>query len=117
MISDSKGQPSSSDKFSYSLHGVEATYHFGGAKGDTFTGLRAGLSKVNQNPGGVDVTFSPYHYGLVSGHDFYFGSMFSLGVEGSYIYVEKGRTTKGGIIYERDSFNTLSFMISIQLRL
>lgn len=117
LVSDSAGQPSSTDKFSYSLHGLEATYHFGGASGDTFTGFRVGMSKVSQNPGGTDVTFSPYHYGIASGHDFHIGNYFSVGIEGSYIYVEKGRTTHSGTIYERDSFSVLSFLIALQLRL
>lgn len=117
LVSDSAGQASSADKFSYSLHGVEAIYHFGGGNGDTFTGVRIGVSKVNQNPDGNDVTYSPYHYGVVSGHDFYLGKYFSVGFEGSYIHLQPGKATGGGTTYERDSFNIINFLVSLQLRL
>jgi hypothetical protein len=116
LLSDTSGQPSSSDKFSYSLHGIEAAYHFGGTNGDTFTGVRIGLTKVHQTPEGQNVTFSPYHWGVVSGHDFHVLSWLSLGFEGSYIHAQRGRTSVGTDRFERKSFNIISFLLTAQFR-
>ncbi|MGZ3723617.1 MAG: hypothetical protein ACXVA9_11830 [Bdellovibrionales bacterium] len=115
--SDRSGQLSQSEKFCYSLTGIEAAYHIPNAQGDTFVGFRMGMTKLQQNPSAQDVTFSPYHYGIATGYDYYITSMFSIGFEGSYTHVLPGRTDLNGVTYEQPSFNLMNFLISVQLRL
>lgn len=118
LQSDRSGQLSgSTQKFQYDLTGIEPAYHIPAANGDTFIGLRMGLTKVQQNPGGVDAVFSPYHYGIASGYDYYITSIFSIGFEGSYLHVLPGRTQMNGVDYLQDSFNIISFLVTVQFRL
>lgn len=105
------------DKFDWSLHGLEASYHIPSGSGDTFVAFRAGLSKIRTQKNSVDVIFSPYHYGIASGYDYYLTSWLSLGFEGSYYHVQKSRTDLNSVRYDNDSFNIMSFMVSLLLRL
>lgn len=117
LTSDKQGAPSETEKFRYSLHGVEATVHLPGGSGDTFIGLRVGITKVKTNPNGVDATFSPYHYGIATGYDFSLFSFFTLGFEGSYIHVQNGKTPQNGTSIHQDSFNIMSFLVTAQFSL
>jgi hypothetical protein len=117
LQSDHSGEVSASDKFRYNMAGIEAAYHINTTQGDTFIGFRMGMTKLQQNPGGVDVTFSPYHYGIATGYDYFITEQFSVGFEGSYLHVLPGRTTVNGSDYIQDSYNMINFMISVQLRL
>ncbi len=117
LVSDKQGAPSSADKFRFSVSGVHATAHIPNGTGDTFIGLRIGITKVNRNPNGVDATFSPYHYGIATGYDYHVRPYFSLGFEGSYLHVQPGKTTQNGTVVEMDAFNIMSFMITAQFML
>lgn len=117
LLSDRSGQKDSTEQFAYSLHGVEAAYHIAADSGDTFIAVRTGVTKVRQSPGGVDMTFSPYHYGIATGYDYYITEKVALGFEGSYLHVLPGRTTLGATDYLQKSFNIISFLVSIQVRL
>lgn len=116
LLSDKSGDPSSTEKFRYSLHGIQAAYHMNASGGDTFVALRVGLSKVKSTQGTEDLTFSPYHYGIATGYDYFIGSMFSLGFEGSYLHVQRGRTSGAAGDVELDSFNIINFIGTAQLR-
>jgi hypothetical protein len=115
--SDHSGEVSSTQKFRYSLTGVEAAYHIPAAQGDTFIGFRMGMTKLQESPSATDLTYSPYHYGIATGYDFYLTSVFSIGFEGSYLHVLPARTSVGGATYIQDSFNLINFLVSLQLRL
>src|SRR5690606_34173823 len=104
-------------KFRYSVSGVHATAHIPNGSGDTFVGVRIGITKVNRNPNGIDATFSPYHYGVGTGYDYHVAPYFSIGFEGSYLHVQPGRTTQTGKIVEMDSVNIMGFMIGPQFML
>lgn len=117
LVSDKQGAPSATEKFRYSVSGVHATAHIPNGNGDTFVGVRVGITKVNANPGGVDSTFSPYHYGIGTGYDFYILPYMAIGFEGSYLHVQPGKTTQNGTTVQMDSFNVMSFMVSLQLSL
>jgi hypothetical protein len=114
LFSDKRGAPSADDKFRYSLHGVNATYHMPKGSGDTYIGLRIGITKINANPNGVDSTFSPYHYGVATGYDYDILPYISIGFEGSYLHVQNGKTTQNGTTVQLPSFNIMSFMLSLQ---
>ena len=116
-LSDSAGQKSSTEKFNFGLYGVEAAYHIPASTGDTFVALRMGMTKVGMSPGGADMTFSPYHYGIASGYDHYITEKFGIGFEGSYLHVLPGRTDLNGTSYEQKSFNIINFLITAQIRL
>src|SRR5207302_1467226 len=49
LQSDHSGEVSSSQKFRYSLTGIEAAYHIAAAQGDTFIGFRMGMTKLQEN--------------------------------------------------------------------
>lgn len=117
LVSDKQGAPSATDKFRYSVAGVHATAHIPSGKGDTFVGLRVGITKVNRNPNGIDSTFSPYHYGIGTGYDYHVTTYLSVGFEGSYLHVQPGKTTQNGNTIQMDSFNIMSFMIAVQFML
>lgn len=118
LVSDKSGEPSAEDQFRYSLHGIQVAYHLTGNVGDTFVALRLGLTKVKGTPEqDVSVTYSPYHYGVATGYDFYITSWASIGFEGSYLHAQRGKTSYEGTTYRLDSFNIISFLISIQIRL
>lgn len=112
MLSDKQGQPSSTQKFTYTLAGVEAIYH---SEQGLWTGLRVGITKVNATANGEDATFSPYHYGIVTGYNFKFLSYFVVGFEGSYLHAQRGKTTSGGTTVLLDSFNIMNFLATAQL--
>lgn len=115
--SDSSGERSSDDKFTYSMLGVETGYHMGASNGDAFVALRVGLSKVVNSPAGTPITFSPYHYGLVAGYDYGIAKNFAIGFEGSFLRVLNGRTSLTGVTYERDPFNVISFLLTLQFKM
>lgn len=104
-------------QFHYNLPGIEAAFHLGGSGGDTFVGARLGISKIKTQQSGVDVLFSPYHYGAVCGYDYLIASWLVVGFEGSFVYVEGSKTNAGGTDYNQDSFSILSFLVSLQLKL
>jgi hypothetical protein len=117
-MSDKSGEPAQSDKFRYSLHGVQSAYHIPAANGDTFVAFRLGLTKVKSTPAvGLDKTFSPYHYGIATGYDYFLTSWMSVGIEGSYLHVQRSRTMDTSGRFEENSFNIISFMVTAQLRL
>ena len=117
IVSDHAGEVSTANKFRYSLTGIEGAYHIPAATGDTFIATRIGIAKLQKTPNGTDTTFSPYHYGIASGYDYYFNSFLSIGFEGSYIHCIPNRTNVNGVDINLDSFNIISFLISLQLRL
>jgi len=117
LQSDKSGEVSATNKFRYNLAGVEAAYHIASGTGDTFIAFRMGMTKSQQSPSGVDVTFSPYHYGIATGYDYFLTEAFSIGFEGSYLHVLPGRSTVNGTDYNSNSFNLINFLISVQLRL
>lgn len=114
-----KNQGSGGRKFQYSLHGIEAAYHVPSGSGDTFVALRAGLSKVHTEVESTQelLLYSPNHFGLTSGFDYFITSWFSLGFEGSFIKVQASRTSVLGTVYNEDSFSIINFLVSMQFRL
>lgn len=116
LVSNSAGEPSSVDKFRYSLHGVQAAYLFPTSGGDTSLGFRLGLSKVKNSPNGSDVTYSPYHYGIAVGYDYNLNAMFSVGFEGSFLHVFDAHTTQNAVEVEMKAFNAISFLLALQMR-
>lgn len=96
---------------------MQAGYNIPTSNGDTTLALRVGLSKIKANPTGVDVTFSPYHYGVSVGYDYNLTKWFSFGFEGSFLHVLDGRTTQSGTLYERNPFNIISFLIALQFKI
>lgn len=117
LMSDKQGAPNAQEKFRFGLSGVHATAHIPNGSGDTFVGIRIGITKVNTNPGGIDATFSPYHYGIGTGYDYHILPYLSVGFEGSYLHIQPGKTTQNGNTIEMDSFNIMSFMITAQFML
>ena len=117
FVSDKAGQISSSDQFNYSLTGVETAYHMPATAGDTFLAFRMGVTKLQTSPNQTSVIVSPYHYGVAVGYDYYWNGTLSLGFEGSYMHCLPGRTTITGTEYDIPSFNIISFLVSIQVRL
>ena len=118
LNSDSSGQTNNAanNKFTYAMDGLSLAYHSTNQGGDSYLALRIGVSKVRMNPQGTDVIYSPYHYGLASGYDYYITNNISMGFEGSYIHVLPGRSTVNNVTFDQPSFNTINFMISVQLR-
>ena len=118
LTSNKAGELSDTQKFRYSLTGVQAAYHMPASGGDTFFALRIGMTKLQKNISpSLEGTFSPYHYGIATGYDYYLGESFSMGFEGSYLHVLPGRTNISGTDHNQDSFNIINFLISLQLRL
>lgn len=115
-LSDRSGAPSETDKFQYSLHGVQTAFHMKGSKGDTNFALRAGLTKVRNNSGTTDMTFSPAHYGVAAGYDFFINAWLSYGFEGSYVKAMDAKVTAGGVEFEREGFNIVTFLAVIQMK-
>ncbi|MGE4133027.1 MAG: hypothetical protein AB7F86_15405, partial [Bdellovibrionales bacterium] len=97
LASDKQGQPSATDKYTYILAGVEGMYHIPSGAGDTYFGLRIGISKVKTNPSSVDTTFSPYHYGIATGYDYTLWNLIVIGFEGSYIHLQTGKSHQSGV--------------------
>jgi hypothetical protein len=117
FVSDHSGENSDADKFRYSLTGVETAYHLPSGSGDTFIAVRMGVTKLRMTPNGNDVTYSPYHYGVATGYDYFMTSWLALGFEGSYLHVLPGRTNVVSGTYDLPSFNIISFLITMQFRL
>ena len=117
LYSDKTGEQSSVDQFTYSLTGVEAAYHIPTASGDTFIAFRVGLTKLRTSPNDVPITFSPYHYGIAAGYDYYFTSWLALGFEGSYLHILPGRTFQNTVEYDQPSFSLINFLVTLQFRL
>ncbi len=117
LVSDKQGAPSEQEKFRFSVAGVHATAHIPSGSGDTYVGLRVGITKVNRNPNGIDSTFSPYHYGIGTGYDYHVTPYLALGFEGSYLHIQPGKTTQNSTVVEMQSFNIMSFMLTAQFML
>jgi hypothetical protein len=103
--------------FAVSIHGLAAMYNLVGNRGTTFFGVRAGLSKVRTENSGVKLIFSPYHYGIAAGYDYYVLSRLTFGFEGNFLRYKESNTTEGGTKYIEPSFNTVSFLIALKLAL
>jgi hypothetical protein len=116
MGSDSSGDPSSTLKFRYSIHGIQNAYHIPTQSGDAFIALRIGISKVNTNPSGSDIIFSPYHYGIASGYDYNINNFFSVGFEGSFLHVFQSSTNQNGLEVTQKAFNIMSFLVAFQVK-
>lgn len=117
LMTDNSGQPPNGDKFRYSIHGIESSYHIPNSGGETVVGVRVGMTKVHGKEGTTDLVYSPYHYGLAVGYDWYLFTKLSFGFEGSYVHVLKGRTTYGTGTIESSPFDMLNFMLTLQFRL
>lgn len=116
--SDSSGEGSSTETFRYSIIGLEASYRIGDNAGEGFAAFRAGLTKVTNNtPAQETIIYSPYHYGAAAGYDYNLNGWSMVGFEGSFLKVFNGRTSLGGVTYERDGFNIISFLISLQFKI
>lgn len=116
MFSDSSGQPGGGSNFKYSLAGVESIYRMPQGQADAYFGARFGITKIETNPNGSDVTFSPYHYGIVTGYEYTMFERIIIGFEGSYIHVQRGKTLQNGATILYDSFNIMNFLISLQFK-
>jgi hypothetical protein len=116
FLSDRSGEVDLAHKFRYALTGIEGAYHFSSQKGDTFIGLRLGLTKVLRTQSAYDFTFSPYHYGFVVGYDYYLSKVFSVGFEASYLHVFPSRTNRDGVDYNAAPFNLVNFLVTGQIR-
>ncbi len=115
--SDRSGEPSSAQKFKYSLHGVDAAYHLPSGPGEVFFSLRGGFSKVETITSGTQVTFSPYHLGFATGYDYLLMPWCSVGFEGSLLHLKKSNTSAGGVSYKHDDFNVINFLVTLQFRM
>ncbi len=115
LTGSAEGAGGGNTRWDYSLHGVELNYALNG--GMTYLGFRVGLSKVNTQQSGVDLLFSPYHYGFVIGHDYPVWGPMHIGFEGSYLRIENSSTTTGGTSYIIDKSNVMNFLLSITFRL
>ena len=111
LVAD-KQTGTSAREFKYSTHGLGVTYHTVAGKGDTFFGLRAGLSKVETNQSGVDVVFSPYHWGIASGYDYKIWKALTLGFQGSLLLFDDSDTSVNGTNYTEDQFRTINFSVT-----
>lgn len=109
------GTQVSDQELNYSLIGVQAMYQVPAGSGETYMGVRAGITKLHFTPsaGATAIVMSPYHYGITVGHDYFIKDWVMFGFEGSYLHVETGKAST--TIY--DSFNLINFLVSIQFRL
>ena len=104
-------------KFEHSIHGVGISYHVLGGKGDTFYGIRAGLSKLETvQAGSTNVTFSPSHWGFAAGYDYNIFSFMTIGFEGTYLTFEDSEANVGGTDYLEDKFRSISFAGSLKFK-
>lgn len=117
LMSDTSGQPSSAEKFRYSLHGVEAAYHLPSGGGEVFFALRGGFSKVKTESAGNKIIYSPYHLGFATGYDYFVLPWFVLGFEGSLVRIKSSDTTDSGTNYKLDGFNVINFLVTFQFRI
>jgi len=115
----SKEQGTTVTKFDYSLHGFEVAYHLPSASGEFYFAFRAGVSKIKtkDTTNVLDLMYSPYHYGIAVGQQYYFwGNSIALGYEGCILHFQPARTTDtSSNIYYQEAFNMLNFMASISL--
>ncbi len=103
--------------FDYTISGIEAAFHMPNGGGDVFVGFRGGLTKVHSTPAaGVDLIYSPYHYGLVVGYDFTLTGPLTVGFEGSYLHIEGAETTVNGTQYTEAKFGLMNFLVTLSLR-
>ncbi len=105
FVSSAGPQEPGGRNFNYSIHGLRALYQMGG----TYFGLMGGLTKVKTVQDDVSLIFSPYHYGILSGHDFPLWNWISIGFDGFLIKVENSNTTIGATRYHEDPFNIIGF--------
>lgn len=115
-----KEEGSNGSKFEFSLHGFEVAYHILNGTGDIYLSFRAGVSKIRtkDNTNLIDLMYSPYHYGIAVGQEYYFwGNIIAVGYEGSILHAQPSRTTDtSGTMYYQDAFNLLSFMGTLHVR-
>jgi hypothetical protein len=116
LTGSAEGVSGGNTRWDYSLHGVELNFALGATSGTTYMAVRVGLSKVNTTQSGVDLLFSPYHYGFVIGHDYNFWGPCYVGFEGSYLRIENSSTTAGGTSYIIDKSNVMNFLIALTFR-
>lgn len=116
-LQSSSEQGKGGRNFDYSIHGLEGALHRKTNLGDTFYGIRVGLSKVRTKENGQETIFSPYHYGVVAGHDRFIYSWLVLGFEGSFLQFQKSENGSGNNRVIEDQFNIIAFMASIKFRL
>ena len=104
-------------QFEHSVHGIGILYHVPGGNGETFYGVRAGLSKLETvQTGNVNVTFSPNHWGIVAGYDYTLFSFVTIGFEGNYLMFDDSEATVGGTDYIEDKFRSISFAGSLKIK-
>ncbi len=116
FLSDKSGEPPTGEKFRYSLHGAELIYQRPTQKGNTVFSLRIGVTKLRTSVAGVDMVYSPYHYGGAIGYDYDLTTHFSFLFEGSYIHALNGKTKVNDVNYEHSGFNLVNFLLALQLR-
>ena len=109
FVSNKKDGPNNSD-FQYSLTGLEGRYNLTTGAKKVFVGLRVGISKIDTVANSTEVTFSPYHYGLVSGYEMQLFSMLNIGIEGSYMAFSRTDTETSGGTVNFSSFRAISFL-------
>lgn len=102
--------------FDYTMTGIDAAYHFPNGGGDTYLGIRGGITKLAMSPSNVDVLYSPYHYGVMLGYDYYVTSWLTFGFEGSYVHVESSTDTKSGTVYTQDKWSLINFLVDLSFR-
>ena len=102
-------------KFDYTLLGLEFSYNISPAPKNVFIGFRAGISKLETLVGATDFTLSPYHYGIVSGYNYFIWSHLSFGIEGSFMSFQTSKTTVGSETTTQNSFHIINFLVSFKL--
>ena len=114
MISSEAKGPNSGD-FSFSLTGLELRSFLTTGEKKVYVGIRAGVSKINMVESSNDVIFSPYHYGIVSGYDFKLFKYFNVGIEGSFLAMQRSLTDSASNEIELKPFHVMSFLGVINL--
>ena len=103
-------------KFNYSIHGLKALFHLGsGGSGETYFGVMAGITKLRTTSSNVEFILTPYHYGIISGHDVLLTGWLSVGFEGFFIRVQDYTATNSGVTYREDPFDIIAFMATMKL--
>lgn len=87
--------------FNYSLYGLQGAYYFEAIDENAFIAARVGISKVEKG----DKTYSPFHWGLVAGYDYFVNEKFSFGPEVGFLFVH-GEDTTGA---QLEGFSMLNF--------
>jgi hypothetical protein len=106
-------------KFHYTLPGIEVSFAIPIAGGEPYMSARAGMSKIRTMENGLDVIYSPNHYGIAVGYNYFLTDWLSLGFEGSYMHILKSNTTpaSGGPQYFLPAFNVINFLMALEIRL